>query len=80
MSKKITIEELATMVKRGFDHTATKNDLEQLRGEMQQGFFAVNSRLDLIREDTADLPAMREELRDLRTRVDLLEQKVGLAK
>ena len=48
--------------------------------DMRDGFQHVNARLDTIREDTADLPAMREELRDLRTRVDRLEQKVGLAK
>ena len=49
MKKKntVNIDELALMVKRGFDQTATKKDLEQfatkegfaqLRTEMQDGF------------------------------------------
>ncbi|MDP3779181.1 MAG: hypothetical protein Q8R30_04025 [bacterium] len=67
MKKKntVTIDELALMVKRGFDQTATKKDLEQfatkedlaqLRTEMQDGFRGVNRRIDLLHEDISDLP------------------------
>lgn len=46
----------------------------------EENFRHVNARLDRIRDDIADLPAMREELYDLRGRVERLERKVGAAK
>ena len=86
------------MVKRGFDQTATKEDLKpfatkddlkdlatkaelaRVEQKVDDGFRAVNSRLDLIREDIADLPHIREEPQDLRQRLVLVEKKVGLTK
>ena len=90
--KKFTIDDLAVMVKKGFDQTATKEELraitlrldglEKKVGGLDQkvdaGFFAVNRRIDLLHEDISDLPAMREELIDLRKRVERVERKVGL--
>lgn len=87
MKKKITIEDLAVMVKRGFD---------DIRGEMQQGFEdireematkvemadgfrGVHRRIDLLHEDISDLPEIRDEVRDLGKRVDRIEKKVGFA-
>ncbi|MDP3795197.1 MAG: hypothetical protein Q8R13_04720 [bacterium] len=58
---------------------ATKDDLVRLERKMDESFQAANSRLDLIHHDTADLPAIREELDNLRTRVARLEAKLGLA-
>lgn len=100
--KKITIEDLALMVKRGFDETTTKEDLERfatkqdlerfatkedlqnvkngLERKMDEGFYAVNTRIDLLRNDISDLPQMREELHDLRNRVSRLEKKTSIAK
>ena len=88
MKKKntITIDELALMVKRGFDQTATKEDLMQcatkedlmqLRTEMQDGFRGVNRRIDLLHEDISDLPDIREELKDHDGRLMRVERKVG---
>ena len=87
MVKKITIENLATMVKRGFDNIearmATKDDLQAMREEMttkmDDGFRGVHRRIDLLVEDLSDLPDMREELMDLGKRMDRVERKVGLA-
>ncbi len=74
------------MVSRGFegvdqrlDQMATKDDLSRLEQKMDDGFRNVNARLDFIREDTDDLPALREELHALRRRVEQLEHKAGLA-
>ena len=87
----MTIEDLAIMVKRGFDHTATKEDLKNLatkeelhleiqgiRTEMRDGFHHVNARLDTLHHDIDDLPEIREEVHDLRKRVDKLERKVSV--
>ena len=43
-------------------------------------FLRVYARLDRIHDDISDLPAMREELRTLRTRVERLERKAAAAK
>lgn len=81
MTEKITtIEGLAELIQRTM---ASKEDIAQLRTElrteMQNGFFAVNRRIDLLHEDLSDLPTMREELQDFRQRLKRVEQKVGLA-
>lgn len=31
---------------------------------MEEGFFAVNGRLDLLHDDISDLPVIRKELKD----------------
>lgn len=96
MPKKLTIDDLAAMVKRGFDavdkrfdQTATKEDLNQfatkedlhaLEQKMDAGFFAVNRRIDLLHEDLSDLPDIRDEVKDLVQRMERVEQKVGLTK
>ena len=59
---------------------ATKKDLHALEQKMDDGFHAVNKRIDLLREDISDLPDIREELTDLGVRLDRVEQKVGLTK
>ncbi len=97
MAKKITIETLAGMIKRGFDATASKEELAKMASKddlqkleqkvdgldrrvstidkkVDQGFQHINARLDLLRNDISDLPAMRQELRDLGQRVDRLER------
>lgn len=51
-----------------------KKDLTQ---KMEEGFFAVNRRLDLLHEDISDFPAIREELKDHDERLVRVERKVG---
>ena len=49
MKKKvITIEQLARMIKKGFDGTASKADLMATRTEMRKGFDVVEKRFDRI--------------------------------
>ena len=92
MAKKMTIEQLAAMIqntmasKEDLKPLATKEGLrtleqkvDTLEQKVDTGFQHVNARLDAIRDDISDVPAMREELHDLRRRVEHLEQKAGRA-
>jgi len=61
---------------------ASKEDLKamaQLRTEVRDGFYAVNKRIDLLREDISDLPDIREELKEHGERLTRMEGKVGVA-
>ena len=87
--KKITIDDLALMVKKGFDQTTgdlhaleQKLDLkiDGVRQEMADGFRGVNRRIDLLHDDISDLPAMREDLMEHDKRLNRVERKVGLAR
>ena len=92
MSKqKMTIEDLAVMVKRGFDQTASKQDLADLRKEFWDVHKHFDERLRLIEDDIRDIKAalgplvhmvaaMDTEIKNLNMRVNRLERKVGLAK
>lgn len=89
------IDDLAAMVKRGFDQTATKEDLKQfatkddlnrleqkLEQKMDDGFFAVNRRIDLLHEDLSDLPDIREAVQNvpgMDERLVRVERKLGFA-
>ncbi len=57
--------------------SAVKKDLTQ---KMEEGFFAVNRRLDLLHDDISDLPAIREELKDHDERLVRVERRVGSGK
>ncbi len=76
------IDELARMVKRGFNETATKR-------EVQLGFQTVNEDMSLIRADIHDIKmvlgplvrhvaAMEDRIVGLEKRVGRVERKVGL--
>ncbi|MBI4085786.1 MAG: hypothetical protein HY433_00900 [Candidatus Liptonbacteria bacterium] len=82
MEEKITdIEGLAGLIQRtmaskeDLQTLASKEDLSRLEEKMDDGFRGVNARLDLVREDISDLPAIRHELQDLRQRVERLEKQ-----
>jgi len=94
MKEKITtIEDLAVMVARGFGdiekRMATKEDLKELatkdavralEQKMDAGFQNVYARLDTISDDISDLPAIRQELRDIDRRVERLERRERVRK
>ncbi|MDP3794535.1 MAG: hypothetical protein Q8R13_01235, partial [bacterium] len=69
--KNVTIDDLAGMVARGFEQTATKGDVARLEHKVDAGFAHVNARLDQVRRDIADLD-------DLRERVQAIEMRMGL--
>ncbi|MDO8594334.1 MAG: hypothetical protein Q7R93_02355 [bacterium] len=67
MIKKMSIDDLAGMVKRGFDETAKKT-------EMEAGFEAVNKRLDhienlLIRAHDNRITALEDSMRLVKTKL-----------
>jgi hypothetical protein len=47
-NKNLTIDDLAIMVQRGFENTATKQDLKELRQELTGKIDGVNRRLDAM--------------------------------
>ena len=68
------MDELQAEVREGFKTLITQ--IQTLAKIMREGFQHVNARIDTIHHDISDLPAIREELHDLRQRVDKLERKV----
>ncbi len=88
MAKKITIEDLALMVQRGFDETAKKADVDRRFDDIDKRFEQVDNRLDHmdarlsnIEQDIAEIKkhfVYRYEFEDLMARVKYLEQKLGV--
>lgn len=83
------IEELARVVKRGFDEVATKRDLESLATKEQLQLVADN--VDLLRADAHDIKltlgplvrhaaAMERDVMELKKRMDRVERKMGMAR
>lgn len=71
MTKRITIEDLAAMVARGFEKTATKDDLNELRSDLTQTIYKEVGRIDR----RLDQMAFRSELQNVEKRVTRLERK-----
>jgi len=81
-AKKMTIDKLAGMTKRGFDRIDERFDRVDERFEkIDERFENVNARLDVIE---GDLKEIKEEkvrpidFEDLKSRVELLEKKAGI--
>jgi len=82
-SGKMTIDKLAIMVARGFENTATKDDiknmatkddLKDLETRMNGKFEGVNRRID----DMSMNRVKYEDYDKLKSRMNLIEKKVGL--
>ena len=99
MTKKTTLEELARMIKAGFDQTATRDELKGvenrltesidkveedvkiLRQDMEAGFYTLAQEIKKLREDFQSFISIyRNEIAELRVRIERLEKKVGLKK
>ena len=83
MKEKITLEQLAEMVQRGFENTATKAEIASLRSRvdeidvrLEDSFRTLNHRVDyaieLIEGDT------RSRIEKLEETVERLKTKVGI--
>ena len=73
MGKQTTIDDLAEMVARGFENTATKADIVRIEkhlGALEDGQEQIKLKLDNV--------AYRFELVELQRRVDILEKKAGI--
>jgi superfamily II RNA helicase len=77
--EKITIEELAAMVKRGFDKTAQKADVEKINEkltDMNHKINQIDRRLFSIEEDVAEIKTKKHK--ELEKRVTIIERKLRI--
>ncbi len=83
--KKMTIDDLAIMVKREFDHA---NETMADKASVKQGFVEANQKLDhmsarlgSVERDVAEIRkhfVYRDEFEDALSRIRLLEKKLGI--
>lgn len=72
--KTTTLEDLARMVAAGFEKTATKQELAQLRGEMRERFEGVENRLDALDLKVHDI--LKRLVENHEARIGRLEAKL----
>ena len=91
MGKKITNEDLARMVAKGFENTATKQDMDIVKGDLEtvkSDLVIVKGRLDhmdarlgRVEMDVAEIRGAfvrRDEFEDVLARIKYLELKAGI--
>ena len=76
-NKKTTIEDLARMINKGFDGTATKNQVDDLEVWAKNRFDGVDRELKAIRKQLVGV-VYRHEFEELETRVKELENLLAL--
>jgi len=92
--KEVTIEKLAEMIAKGFETTATKEeighlvtkeefrhlaeDVRILRRDTESGFSEIIGALKSIQNEITDLKKLDLEVVELRRRVEQLEKKLGV--
>lgn len=75
IDRKITIDDLAIMVKKGFDNMGE---------DMNRGFGTINKRMDLLEQGHEEIKlrldnvAYRFELVELQKRVETSEKRIGM--
>ena len=85
------IEELARAVKRSFDEVATRQEVRALGTQVGDGFEAMISSLDLVRQDIHDIKitlgpivqhmaATERRVNELERRLVRVERRVGLTR
>lgn len=79
--KKITIEELAAMVKKGFDDTGNKigaleKKMDERLGNLEHKVNQIDRRLFSIEEDVAEIKTKKHK--ELEKRVTFIEHKLGI--
>jgi len=72
--KNITIEDLAGMIKRGFDETATKTEMNQRFEEIDERFDKVDKRFDKIDDRLEKIEKLI--LADHKRRIEKLENQM----
>ena len=88
MAKKMTIEDLAVMVNKGFAETATKGELRELRTEMHNGFKRVDQKIEALDFKIAsvasswnkDFERLHSWMMEIDERLTKVEAKSGKAK
>ena len=78
---KVTIEDLAIMVAKGFENTATKDDFNMLKGEIGDVKKDVESLKKDVEKIKQDIEGMNDRLDGTNNRIDdLAETKVSKIK
>ena len=78
------VEELARIVSKGFEQTATKSDISRLEtkiAKLELEVLEVKERVSYIERDTAEIRKgliSRMELEDIWARLSLVEKKLGI--
>ena len=72
----ITIAQLAVMINEGFKSTASKEDIKELRSQMNQKFEAVESRLGRI--EHLLMEEQKRKIEDLENRMKRLEDALAV--
>ncbi len=85
MAKKMMLEDLAGMVQRGFEKTATKQDLAEVKQdlagvklELEEHIRDLANDINKIDRKLDGVPSLAE-FDELRKRMERVEKKVGLA-
>jgi hypothetical protein len=78
MATKNDLKQFAT--KDDIKQFATKDDFHRLEQKMEDGFLAVNRRIDLLHDDISDLPDIREEIQSHDERLARVERKIKIEK
>lgn len=82
MAKKITNEDLAGMVKRGFDETGEKlGKLENRVYKIEGAIIQISDILAAMKKDIHEIKTLyvyRDEFEDLMGRVAYLEKRIGI--
>lgn len=76
MAKKMTIEDLAVMVKRGFDETAKKEGVDKRFDEVDERFDKIDKRLDhienlILRDHVQRIERLEDTVLQLKVKVGM---------
>lgn len=88
-AKKLTIEDLAVMVKKGFDQTATRQYVDERFKSVDEKFKLMIESMDFMRADIRDIKitlgplvrmvaALDVDVRNLQHRMGKLEKRAGV--
>ena len=73
--EKTTIEDLAIMVNKGFENTATKDDLKELETELKCDINRIDSRLDTV---DGRLDSIDGRLGNVDSRLDSIDRRLAV--
>mgnify|MGYP001562641349 CR=1 FL=1 len=89
--KKITIEDLAVMVKQGFDHTVTHEEFQQEIGGIKKEMGGIKNKMGTLEEQiirlSSEVSRLREDVHrddpfveDLLRRMREVEKRMGITR
>lgn len=81
--KQITINQLAKMIKKGFDNTPTKGQFETLENDVKsldKNVKSIEKRLGVVERDVRDIKNTLEGSNGLETRVEYIENILAIKK